>query len=169
MPNNVKVYPYTHIRISGPLTAAEKTAYGGAASLSGASVTGDNVQVGSLGAIETAQINDSVRGGVAVNTTFAPINATTAADSATRTEQGRGDIEVTMDCQVNTETGSTVDKFLKNATGTRLLYVERANSTGKFTAVVDIVSVSSPVPDEAGDSIFTVVMRGNSAQLATWE
>lgn len=164
---NVLGYPYDHVRMSSALTTAQYTALSTAASLKGATVSADVVTVASEN-VDTHQLNTQTRS-VSVGTTFARIPLYTVADSTTRTEQGRGDVEVILEVYVNSDTDGTLDVIYKDPTGHRLLYVERGNNGGKLTALVDIMEAGQPAADDTGLQVGRVVMAPNGRSLVTWE
>ena len=157
-------YPYENVRISTELSDVQYAALR-SMDLSAAALSGDIVAIGTQN-ITTLDILEDAK-------TFAPtrsygeIDRTSLADTARVIEQGRGSAEITLGLYVNYAVGKSYDAVIKDPSGIRLLYVERATGR-KFVALVSVITVTEPATDEAGDLVVEVAMRNSGGVMPSW-
>ena len=156
MPANI-AFPYERVSASNKLETAQESAI----TAVGANLTpvydASNAQHTITVAAQTVNVFEvsGVRG-VASNPRYADLNVTSPTDKATVHQQGRPDPQMTLTCVYDNRTNNVVDLFLKDPTGTRIVYVQRSADDVELFVGTILEPDEQPIDETTGEGIFTV-------------
>ena len=159
--------PFANFRISEALTAAQAAAVAKAgANLTGAVLSGDTVTVETQ-AIDCHDIAADVRN-FTESWTPAMLNRDSVASNVGRETRGRERFAATLEFYSNSAANGTDALLVKDRSGKRLLYVERATNN-VLVAVVELGAVTSSGIDTDGDTIYTATLSNAGLTQPVWE
>lgn len=156
-------FPYVEFRISAPLSPTQYAALSAPmAAAPTATVSGNDITVGGQ-TIDSARIVGDVKS-FAPNRQYGRIPRHSLAHRNVRQVAGRQTWEATLEIY---NEGLAKSNIVEVPEGHRVLYAIRAPDQ-IMVAVVDIVGVSEPALDEAGDLVITVTMTNSGGFVPTW-